>query len=925
MLSPGLIVTKLNPPILNRLFVPRVRLMNRLSSECTEATKLILLHAPVGFGKTTLSLQWIEHRRHVCWYSLDERDSDGRLFLKYFIAGLANQGVLDGEEALNQLNSRASENFDDCIRIIINGIDKFGESVCFILDDFHLIQGSQVENILMELLHYVPNNFQLFISSRTCPNLDIPGMRIEGTCLEISGDDLRFNCDETKDFLVTRTQESVSSVLAQELTEKTEGWGAGLQLALMSRPNDLELSQFVRSFSGADQVTVQYLTENIFKKMDEETQGFLLRTCILERFNTQVATELSGVEESENILRQLESSGLFIVQLDENRTWYRYHHLIKEFLLEQLRRDRPEKLVALYQRAYEWFLNKNFAEEALSYALEAGNIDGAMSLVKTLMDKSVTDGTFVNVQSWIKRIPPQYYQAHPSLLVYYCTALTHMGLCKQSAYWLEQLTIGIDREALETPEKCEWTRFRGDLSALNMLNLVLSDELDAAKNLYPVKLPEKLQIEALRGGVHNVNAVVHMCFSEFDRADHEITLARQCQYNADCNVGIIYSYCFEALKELEQLRLYSAQHAIDRAEMVIKERGLSDKSSTAALIKIPKAAVMYAWNQVGDARDLITRYLPLVEECSLLEIRNMAFIILARICHLDNDLEAALNLLDRSLEANQECSLEFSQAQVYCEKIQFFLASNRADEAHYLLRKLGLLSSEPTELPKKWDRVQCIKIYAWCVYKVYTNPCVSAVPVLVHMRKLAHTFGRYRRMLDIMLLEVKLLRHLEQTEAAIALLGTSLEWAEKEDYLRVYLDHGEEIGELLRELLKLNKLSVRKENFIQKIFMAFDATVQRKYLLQPQYVAPELYSERKDPELAVRFTRRELSILELLDQGFPNKKIATNLFISPNTVSWYITGIFKKLKVSNRTQAVAAARKIRLLDTDPVHTKPILR
>ncbi len=909
-----LIITKLNPPVLSRYTIERQRLFDKLQTATQVGTNLISLHAPAGFGKTTLLSQWAKNKKNFGWYSLDQKDSDVRRFLKYFIAALDKIKEINGEEALAHLDSRISDDYEDIIRLIVNNIAEFSEQVCLVLDNFHLISGKHVTNVILELLYCAPKNLQIIIASRTVLNLSASSMIMPGSFLEITREDLRFNLEEVHQLLSRQMSSSVNDLLVQELLDKTEGWGAVLQLAIASRSKSQSLADFIHSFSGSTNEIAQYLAAAIFENLDQETQHFLLATCILDRFNTQVSSLVSGIKSTRQIIDRLEETNLFIVSLDVDRNWYKFHNIVREFLLKQLHSKKNIQLDSNYQRAYEWFLAEDLKEEAISYALEAGNVKDAILLVEDLAMDLIKEGAFSRLQSWIRKIPKQHYTTQTSLIMYNCWALIHMGLCQQAEYWLDKLAQKIADGEYDSYPEDQRNRYKVEHHVLSLTNAITSDKLDIAQKLLPITVPDGMEYAIWAGTAYNASAAAHLAYNEFELARRDVAHARQKHDLCNCPIGLVYTYCIEALIEYEQGRFYDCQLAVDHVETMLKEWGISVDSTTAAVIKIPKAAVLYSWNQLNGAKDLLTRYLPLIEECSYIEIRNMAFITLARVFHQQGQTETALSLLDRSLEINSECSLARSKILMCCERMKILITSNRLGEMHRQMRSIGMKPSQFPKLPNEWDRLECLQIFVWCLYKTNLEPHSNLIPTIEHMQKLSLKYERYHHMMEIMLLHVRLLCTLQQSEQALSMLLESLNWAENEDYLRLYLDQGLEIENLLRKLLKRTGLPTEKEKFIRRVLAAFDVLEQEKFKLQTNYV-PSRYEQSPQNILQVdELSKRELAVLDLIHEGQQNKTIAFQLSISTNTVRWHVSNILGKLNVDNRTQAVAVARKLNLLN-----------
>lgn len=914
METSDLIVTKLNTPISNRYTVKRKHLLDKLQYATKDGTNLVLLLAPAGFGKTTLLSQWAEDQKYLGWYSLDQRDSDACRFLKYLIATLDKIGVINGEETLAHLDDHASHGYENVIRIIINSITEFSEQLCIVLDNFHTISGDQVIEIILELLRFAPKNLQLVIASQKKINLGVGGMTMPGMCLEITKEDLRFNLQEIQDLINGQMSVSINDSLTQELLDKTEGWAAILQLALAARSTQKPLADFIQSFSCTTPEIKQYLATVFFDKLDQDSKHFLLTTSILDRFNTKVSSLVSGIQSTQNIINRLEETGLFIIALDSDRDWYRIQDIFREFLRAQLLKKDSSQLNIIYQQAYEWFLAEDLHEEAISYALETDNIPDAIPLIDELALELIKAGDFLKLQGWIEKIPKQYYPTQPSLLLYNCWALAHMGLCQQAEYWLDELHQLIVVGEKNAGAKTEWEKYKIGHKTLSLANAVTSDKLHKARKLIPINIPNDLENAIYAGTAYNCNAAVSLVDNNFKLARRNIDHARRSHQLCKCSIGLVYTYCIEALLEYEQGRLYACQLAVDHVETMMKEWGVSSESSTLALIKIPKAAILYSWNQLNGASDLLTRYLPLIEKCSFIEVRNMAFITLARISHQQGETDAALRLLDRSLEVISECSLERSKILMCCERMKILLTSNRLNEMHKQMHSIGMKPSQFPKLPKVWDRLECLKIFVWCLYKVTVDPHANLIPVIEHMQNLALKYERYYHMLDIMLLHVRLLCALQQSEQAQVILENSFDWAESEDYLRLYLDQGAEIEALLRSLLKQPDMPIQREKFIRRILATFDVLEQEKYKRQSHIISPRYEQNLRPVRPVDELSKRERAILELINEGMQNKSIAFQLSITTNTVRWHVSNILGKLNVKNRTQALIVARNLNLLD-----------
>ena len=906
-----LITTKLNRPAISSYAIQRPRLIDALNA--VDDKKLISIHAPAGFGKTTLLSQWISQsgKQHI-WYSIDRGDADPRQFLMYMTAGLHIAGIIKGDKVFSLLDTSSGTGFSEPIRLIINAIAEYSKPLIFIIDDFHLISVDHIENIIIDLFHFSPDNFHLVVAGRSGINLDSSALRLQGNCVEFLSEDLRFNFDEMQSMLKEQLPLPVSEVPARELFQKTEGWAAGLQFALLSRPKQQGFSEFVASFSGSVREITQYLAANTMRQLSDEKRRFLITTCILDRFNAQVAAQLTGINTSQEIIEAMQADGMFIIALDNNGSWYRYHQLFRDYLLDIFNRKEAEQRSDVYTKAYQWFLEQNLREEAISYALLAGQIDQVVELIENEVKNLIERGAFPRVESWLKKIPEQYLYDHPSLILYRCWALSHIGLCYQSALWLEKIDVFLQSKPAE--QSSLWHPVVLECKALKFVNAVTKDDMVSARQLMDDAVVEELIGPFAAGAVHNAKAITFLFDNAFETARNEIQIARQYHEQSHSIIGLIYTYCLECFIEFEQCRLYVCQQGIETAQSLLKARDVDDTSFTAALVTVLKALIMYTWNKPDNAAQLLQRCLPYIEECSYIEIKNIAFIVLARIYHQQHNSELALELLDRCLEVSSECVQERAVMQVGCEKLSILLDQSHTEEALELVKSHGIKVTEQIAVPECWDNKVGLQVYMWCLYNIETDADISLCTVVESMVRLAESAGRYRRMLDFMILSIRLLHRLGDSIKAQQVLIKTFDITYHEDYLSLYIERGNIVKPLLTQALETGKLCTDKEKFVRRLLVTFEAdshsqpSTAKPFLTQPYSV-----HDHTNSGVLQDLSERECAVLTLIAEGLPNKSIAKNLGITVNTVRWHVANILSKLNAQNRTQAVSKSRELGII------------
>jgi LuxR family transcriptional regulator, maltose regulon positive regulatory protein len=376
----ALVTTKVRVPRTRTELVPRPRLREALVRY--KGRRLTLVSAPAGFGKTTLLGEWLEDRSgddgSVAWLSLEEADNDPARFLAYLVSALRSalgEGI--GEGVLASLRLPEFPPVEAVAGVLINELaDVRHEEVTIVLDDYHVIHSGPIHEATSFLLEHLPENVQLVISSRTDPPLPLSRLRARDQVTEIRAAELRFSTEEASAFLKGVMGLTLSAADVAALEEVTEGWIAALQLAALSMRDREDVSGFVETFSGSNRHVLDFLTEEVLERQPEGVREFLLKTSVLEHMSAALCDALTSRKDGQQMLERLEYDNLFVIALDDERRWYRYHHLFADVLRSRLQREQPEKIRELHRRAAEWYEQNGWTSEAIGHALAAGTTSG---------------------------------------------------------------------------------------------------------------------------------------------------------------------------------------------------------------------------------------------------------------------------------------------------------------------------------------------------------------------------------------------------------------------------------------------------------------------------------------------------------------------------------------------------------------------
>jgi LuxR family transcriptional regulator, maltose regulon positive regulatory protein len=431
--------TKLHIPPPPRNLVPRDHLTARLDAGAQN--RLILLSAPAGFGKTSLLAEWVDRRREayqVCWLQLDEGDNELIRFLSYLIAALQTQQPDIGEASLSSLQAMPPAPMQAALGSLINELDSLANNILFILDDYHLIDTPAIHAALDFLIEYLPGHICLIIATRTDPPLPLHRWRARRQMTEIRVEDLRFSAEETREFLASIGAEQISAGDVEALDTRIEGWIAGLQMAALSMQGKQNVHEFIESFSGSNRYILDYLSEEIFNRQPPHLQHFLLRTSILERLcaplcqavlpnETASPDQQGNLQSAQTILEYLEHTNLFLLPMDEERRWYRYHNLFAGLLRQRLRRTWPDEIPDLLRRASAWCAAQGLIDEAFKYALSAKDVHSAADLVESQALEQLKRGDLASLLSRLHQLPQEIVFERPWLSAYFAWALLLTG------------------------------------------------------------------------------------------------------------------------------------------------------------------------------------------------------------------------------------------------------------------------------------------------------------------------------------------------------------------------------------------------------------------------------------------------------------------------------------------------------------------
>lgn len=899
------IPTKFVPPAARSETVSRSRLVRMVRGG--NPAKLVVLSAPAGFGKSTLLAEWarvaVGDGVAVGWLSLDPDDDDLGRFLAYLCTAFQRADAAVGAAAAGLLRSSPVAPVDAIVELLVEDLAaRFGR-LTLVLDDYHMVQRSEIHEAVSRLIAYAPPGFCLVVASREDPPLPLARMRVAGEVVELTAAELRFDLPEAEAFLNGGHGLGLAADEVALLVSRTEGWAAGLQLASLALERRTERRAFLDSFSGYDRGIVDFLTSDVLLRQPQDVQQFLLRTAVLERFDAALCNHVTGLANGHEMLERLDSANLFLVPLDNERRWFRYHHLFAEFLRGRLDRVHPGLGRSLHGRAAAWHNRHGNLSDAVNHALAAGDDDGAARLVEDCAMELIGQGHLLQPSEWLNRLPPSVVESRPRLNLIAAWIFFQMMQPRRAFRHLVAA-----RRVLAADLSGQNTGAAGALAA-EMRTLaagVLSgaDRSRVARDL-ALRWLDGLPADQpfLRGTLANILAYSHYSMGDLAASRIAGERGRQEHERARSILGVVYADLLIGLAEKSRGRLAEAERFLRRGQQLARER-LGTPSYAEALVAVFLAEIAYERNELDIAETLLRDNQFIIEGGGLVVHAQAGTIHLARLQAAAGDYASALDILARAERLGHERRYRRLRASTLNEQVRLLLASGDRAAAREAMLRNGIDPSARTPIaPPASPSVEFEQV-ALSRVLIAEGEAERALLLLDRLAVGMERQGRIRRLLQVLALRAVALASLGRRGRALDTLRRALALGEPEGFLRSFVDEGPELKPLLNALLKDGGGDTVSAGYLRRLLHAFGAAAPRR-------AVPAV--EEPVGILLEALSGRELDVLRLLAAGCSNEDVARRLSLAPSTVKWHLRNVFDKLGVKSRTQAVIAAQQLGLL------------
>jgi LuxR family maltose regulon positive regulatory protein len=903
-----LLETKLYVPRLRRGLVARPRLIERIRRGAE--SKLTLISAPAGFGKTTLLTEWLASasagERPAAWLSLDPSDDQPTSFWTYLITALQTVVPGVGASSLSSLQGQQPPPIETVLATLLNELGALAHDIVLVLDDYHVVDGPDVQGGMAFLLENLPPRVHLVITTRADPALPLARLRAGGELAEIRAADLRFTPDEAAAYLNEAMGLDLAARDVAALEGRTEGWIAALQLAALSIQGREDVAGFIAGFAGDDRYIVDYLVEEVLQRQPEEIRSFLLDTSILDRLTGPLCDAVTGQRGGKATLEALDRGNLFMVPLDDRRRWYRYHQLFADVLRARLLDEQPEQAPELHRRASEWYERNGDRSEAIRHAMAGEDFARAADLVELAIPATSRARQEATMRGWLQALPDELLRVRPVLSNAYAGSLLVRGevegveeRLRDAERWLGAMDAtvvgpGEGAGSMVVVDEAAFRRLPGSVAVHRAGQaLILGDVAGTAAHARRALDLVGEDDHLARGGAAGLLALASWTSGDLVAASRWYAAAMASLEKAGHLSDVIG--CALALADIrlaqgrlgEALRIFERGSALATGQDGPVLRGAADMHVGISAVFRERDDLEGAGRHLSEARAL-------GEENGLPQNRYRSRVAMAAIRQAEGDLDGALELLT---EAERLYVGDFSPDvhPVAALKARAWIAQGKLSEAWGWARERGLSAADELSYVHEFEHATLARLLlAQGTRDRADHGIGEAIGLSDRLLAAAEDGGRKGSAIDILVVQA-LARHARNDPAAaLSSLARAMALAEPEGYLRVFIDEGPPMAALLKLAAKQPDAPAHLRRLLVTIATAEGQTPVKQPLVEP-------------------LSERELEVLRLLESDLDGPDIARELTVSLSTVRTHTRNIYAKLGVNSRRAAVRRAAELGLL------------
>jgi len=908
----SVLATKLRIPGVRPDILARPRLVERLEEASNRA--LILVSAPPGFGKSTLLSDWARATAApVAWLSLEAGDNDASRFWRYVAAALARVHPGVEERPVRALRARSQPDPEVLVGTLVNELAAHPRELALVLDDYHVIESPAVHDSVAFLLQHLPPGLRLVIAGRSDPPIALTLMRGRGQLTELRAQDLRFTPEEAAALLLEAWSLDLPEQSVAALAERTEGWITGLQLAALSLRGSTDPVRLIAGFTGSHRYVLDYLTEEVLERQPESVRSFLLETSILERLSGPLSDAVTGRSDGQSMLESLERANLFLVALDEERRWYRYHRLFSDLLRVRLAERDRGRTAELHRNAAAWCEDHGLVDDAVRHSLAVGDAPWAAEIVERHVDETLGRGEGDTLRRWLSALSPEAVRSRPGLCLVQAITLYNAGHLASAEAWLDDAERALAAGGREPAAERGGTD--GVLATIPATIMSVRASLAIARG-EPVRARRLVQrAQSLtsetdwspRLSVRWNLALANWMEGRFADAEHELS-----GLVAEGRASDMPHLALSAGSVLG--RVQRAQGRLGGALRTYQE-GLEfgagagrPKVLTVGEAHIGIAEVLYQRDRLDDAMSHVAEGIGLCRRLTSAQSLATGLATMAWIRQAMGDPAAAIEAMEEAYRVLPSLDVVSLHNPVPAQRARLLLAQGKVAAAANWVEERRLAETDEPAYAREQEYLVLARLL------LATSSPGRALGLLERLHDAARAQGRFGSVIEVQALQALAIRAQGDGIRALSRLVDALNLGRPEGYVRVFADEGPSMAALLGGLVargKRKKVSVPvaevPAGYLGRVLRAVRSPSDRGPAV------PGKEGVHAVAGLVEVLTGRELEVVAMLAEGRSNREIADEFVVTLDTVKKHVTHILDKLGAANRTQAVARARELGLI------------
>ncbi|MBK7712334.1 MAG: hypothetical protein IPJ37_16280 [Bacteroidales bacterium] len=831
---------------------------------------------------------------------MDKADNDPVEFLSYIISGIQNIHKEFGESALRLLKSPNRPTCESITDLLINEILNIKENFLLVLDDFHLIIDRDILELVSYLLEHISGNIHIVILTRSDPTLPVARLRSQNQLVELRLTDLSFSASDISILFNKKLKLGLSVDDIYSLETKTEGWIAGLQLTALSMQGREHISEFIQFLKGDNRYIMDYLMEEVLKIQSDEIKEFLLQTSILEQMSAPLCNSLLNRNDSQIILETLEMNNMFVIPLDDERNWYRYHHLFAELLRQRLQLRDKDVINALHNKACEWFEQNNMNEMAIGHSLEIKNYKKCIQLLGREAEDMWQNGKHTAILKYGSMLPDELIKTNTEFCLYYSWILISSGQNQKAEPFLESAELNIKKiihGGNLTKDNIQYHRKL--LGKISVAFAYLKSNEEHSGDIY----------DYCRTAMENLSdddpfwyswawfSYGIAYFSNGSLLESSTSFNKAFEYSKKSgNIYLISTIAIRMAENEQQLGHYkSAFNKCSNLLAIMKDKGFSEITKaewTYAALFLIMGITEFMWADLDRGYEHIKIAYDLSKKGKDIYLRIFILMVYTVMLREIDEVESEMKSIELEDLMKQTDTHSFLTTMYFGWKIHSFLEKGQIEQANTYVSEYGL----DLDKNKSYSNESAYAAYANLL--LAQSKLDEAELLLSELYVLADEGNRVEKMIGLKIAYAILYKKKGNQEKAVANLTEAMEMAAGENLLYYFLMYRHLTDDLLKEIFRVQ--AVTKTKIPQKFFDDLKAALER-------------WNKHKKTNVGIDLSSRELDTLKLIAQDLSNQEVADKLFISLNTVKTHLKNIYSKLEVDNRAKAVTRAKELRIV------------